>query len=104
MTNYGFSDLHSFKDFVVFVYLCAPDEFPVRDYRSPEDQWNLELAFQGLRDGLQLTSKEKGELPVLASCRAMVEEAYIHYREGRSRDGCLKLQEMEKLLKKIPSH
>jgi hypothetical protein len=33
----------------------------------------------------------------------MIEEAYTHYREGRMREGFFKLEEMQKLLKKIPS-
>lgn len=103
MAPWPFHDLHSFKDYVSFVRLCTPDEYPVREGFGQDGQWTLDIAFEGLRYGLMLTTKEKGELPVLATCRAMVEEAYNHYREGRMRDGFFKLQEMEKLLRKLPS-
>jgi hypothetical protein len=103
MKNFGFHDVHSFKDFVAFVLLCAPEQFPVRDYLAPDEQWTLDRAFEGLRYGLTLTAQQKGELPVLAICRAMAEESYTHYREGRKREGFFKLQEMEKLLNKLPS-
>jgi hypothetical protein len=46
---FPFSDLHSFKDYVGFVKLCAPDSFLVREGVGPSDQWTLELAFEGLR-------------------------------------------------------
>jgi hypothetical protein len=103
MTQWHFNDLHGFKDFVGFVRLCAPNMFPVLDYLRPDEQWTLDRAFDGLRYGLELTAREKGELPVLAICRTLVEEAYAHYREGRVRDGFFKLKEMESLIKKLPS-
>jgi hypothetical protein len=103
VAKFPFTDLHSFKDYVAFVRLCAPDEFPEREGLAPDERWTLDLAFDGLRYGLDLTAKEKGDLPVLTRCRGMVEEAYEHYRAGRMREGFFKLQEMEKNLKKLPS-
>ena len=101
--TYGFNDLHSFKDFVCYVYACAPDLFPFDDWRSPEDQMTLERAFVGLRYGLDLAAKEKGESAVLARCRALVEESYAEYKAGRDHAGQLKLEEVEKLLAKLPT-
>jgi hypothetical protein len=75
----------------------------VHDFLAPDEQMTLDRAFDGLRYGLDLTAKEKGELPVLETCRRMVEEAYEHYRADRMREGYFKLQEMEKILKKLPS-
>lgn len=103
MKNWGFHDLHSFKDYAGFVRLCAPDEFPVEDFLPPEEQMMLDRAFDGFRYGLNLTGRELGELPVLVRYRNMVEEAYQHYCGGRMREGFFKLQEMENLLKKVPS-
>lgn len=103
MTSWHFHDLHGFKDYISMVYIGAPDRFREREGRGPEEQWTLDLAFEGLRHGLAITAEEKGELPVLVTCRTMVEEAYAHYCEGRIREGCLKLQEMAKLIRKLPS-
>jgi hypothetical protein len=61
MTNFPFNGLHSFKDYVVFVRMCAPDQFPAREGVPGEDQWTLDLAFHGLREGLALVVREKGE-------------------------------------------
>ena len=103
MAKWHFHDLHGFKDFVTSVGMCAPDQFPVHDFLAADEQMTLDRAFEGLRYGLDLTAKEKGNLPVLATCRGMVKEAYEHYRAGRMREGFFKLQEMEKLLRRLPS-
>ena len=102
-TCFGFTDLHGFKDYVVYVLSCAPDLFPEEDWASPEDQMNLDRAFVGLRYGLDLTAKEKGDSEVVAKCRELVEEAYAEYVAGRDMGGQRKLEEMDELLKKLPS-
>jgi hypothetical protein len=103
MAKFHFNDLHSFKDFVGFVKLCSPDQYPPRDGVAPEEQWTLELAFEGLRYGLALAVKEKGDRPAFEQCRGLVEEAYGYYREGKKREGFFKLEEVCKLLRKVPS-
>jgi hypothetical protein len=102
-TYFGFTDLHGFKDFVGSVRLCAPDLFPKRDWRGPDEQMNLDRAFIGLRYGLKLAEEEKGGSELLAKCRDLVEEAYTEFHEGRDRVGHLKLQEMDNLLMELPS-
>jgi hypothetical protein len=102
--HFGFTDLHSFKDYVGFVKLCAPDEFPAEDWRTdPADQWTLELAFDGLRLGLNMAVEEKGDRQEFMRSKSLVEDAYTAYREGRMRDGFFKLAEVQKLLKEVPS-
>ena len=102
-TYFGFRDLHGFKDFVGYVILCAPEMFPVDDWRTPDQQMNLDRAFIGLRYGLKLTAQEKGESALLAKCREMVEEAYGLYQAGQDHAGQCKLEEMDKLLMTLPS-
>lgn len=100
---FPFSDLHSFKDYVGFVKICAPDRFRPREGVGPADQWTLDLAFEGLRLGLRMAVEEKGEREEFVQGRALVEEAYAAYRDGRVRDGFFKLEELQKILKKVPS-
>ena len=101
--HFGFTDLHSFKDYVGFVKLCAPDDFPIEEWATPADQWTLILAFEGLRLGLRIAVEEKGERDEFTQGKSLVEDAYAAYREGRPRDGFFKLEELQKLLKKVPS-
>ena len=103
MAKFPFSDLHSVKDYVGFVRICAPDLFPVREGVSPEYQWTLDLAFRELREGLALAIEEKGDKPVFRECGRLVEEAYNEYRAGNRREGFSKLDQVGKLLKKMPS-
>ena len=100
---FPFSDLHSFKDYVVFVQTYLPDRFRLREGVGPADQWTLELAFEGLRLGLTMAAAEKGERPEFAQGLALVEEAYAAYRSDDTRGGFFKLEELQKLLKKVPS-
>jgi hypothetical protein len=101
VNDFPFSDLHSFKDYVGFVRMCTPDLFSTRE--GPGEQWTLDLAFAGLNFGFDLVEKEKGEHPVLKSCREITKEAYDRYRSGGVREGCAKMRELEKLIKAIPS-
>jgi hypothetical protein len=98
-----FSDLHSFKDYVGFVKLCAPDEFPSREGVGPADQWTLDLAIEGLRLGLKMAAEEKAERAEFTQGRVLVDEAYAAYRNKDMRGGFSKLEELQKLLKKVPS-
>ena len=98
-----FQDLHAFKDFLATVIVCAPDQFIYEDWNPPEKQMTLDRAFVGLRYGLDLAAKEKGESDLLARCRALVEESYAEYKAGRDHAGQLKLEEVEKLLAKLPT-
>src|SRR6185437_15701385 len=101
--KFPFSDLHSFKDYVGFVKICAPDRFRPREGVGPDDQWTLDPAFDGLRLGLKMAAEEKGERAEFARGRMLVEEAYAAYRDGRMRDGFFRLEELQKLLRKVPS-
>ena len=101
MTKFPFSDLHSFKDYVVFVRMCAPNQFPVREGVPPEDQWTLDLAFRGLREGLSLAATEKGSRTEFDECSRLVEQAYTHYKSGQRKEGFFALDEAHKLLKRV---
>jgi hypothetical protein len=100
MAAFPFTDLHSFKDYVVFVRMCAPDNFPLREGLRKEDQWSLNLAFEGLRKGLSYLqagshSSEK--------CFELFGEAHRSYLAHDRKGGFTKLQEVERLLRNIPS-
>ena len=103
MAQFPFSDLHSFKDFVIYVQTYLPDRFPRRAAANAEDQWSLELAFEGLRHGIAIAVAEKGEIPDLVNCGRLVEEAHKEYSAGRRREGFFVLGEVNGLLRKIPS-
>ncbi len=101
--KFPFNDLHSFKDYVGFVRICAPDLFPEREGVGHEDQWTLDLAFSGLRLGLQMAEQEKGPRSVFTDCAYFIEEAEKSYRAGDMRAGFTHLDNVRKLLARVPS-
>ena len=103
MAKFPFSDLNSFKDYVIYVQTYLPERFPPRKAVGPEDQWTINLAFEGLRLGLSMAVREKGERPEFAESRRLIEEAYHAYESGDVRSGFMKLGRVEELLQKVPS-
>jgi hypothetical protein len=103
MARFGFTDLHSFKDFVGFVQLCAPERFPPREGVGPDEQWTLDLALEGLWFGLKMAVQEKGDRIQFVEARRLVEEAFDAYKSGDVRSGFKKLELVQKLLRKVAS-
>lgn len=103
MVGFPFSDLHSFKDYVGFVKLCAPNLFPERYALPSHCQWTLELAFEGLDAGLILSRGEKVPSSVVESCKVLFEEAKSAYVSNDIKSGYSKLDEAHRLLKEIPT-
>jgi hypothetical protein len=85
------NDLGEVIEFVAYVVLSAPADFP------PEDNMNLERAFQEFRHGFDCAASELAE-DTLSLARKMLEEAYEHYKADRVNEGAWKLQEMQQLL------
>jgi hypothetical protein len=103
MAKFPFNDLHSFKDYVGFVQLCSPDKYPRREGAAVGAQWTLDLAFEGLQHGLNVAVQEKGDRAAFAQSRRLIEEAYDAYKSGDVRSGFIKLEQVQKILRKIPS-
>jgi len=98
MPKFPFNNLHSFKCFVGFVRLCAPDLFPTREGLAPDERWSLDLAFDGLRQGIDLVEKEQGQRPNLRLCRSLIDQALGHYRAADLNRGSQALGEVKGLL------
>ena len=99
----GFSDLNSFKDYVTTVLACAPELFPEMDWLPPDQQLNLERSFEGLEIGYSVTALEVGDIPLLKTCRKLTAEALDLYRAGGDFDGQKKLEDVERLIRSLPS-
>jgi hypothetical protein len=101
--KFPFHDLHSFKDYVGFVKLCAPDEFPKREQVDDEDKWTLELAYEGLQHGLQIAASEGVKVSILSECRSLFAAAFDCYRAGNVRDGCKAMEAAQRVLGRVAS-
>jgi hypothetical protein len=101
--RFGFHDLHSFKDFVGFVKRCAPDDFPVREWRGASDQWSLDRAYEGLRTGLEMAASQGVGDTTLEECRSLFDAAFDHYRAGNRDEGSKSMGAAERILRQLPS-
>jgi hypothetical protein len=84
-----------YHDFLVYVYIHAPDGFPKEDYLQPHEQMNLNRAFLRLLDHLPDVSsriKEPRKLLVLRELLVLAKEAYEENNDVR---GAQILQEFE---------
>jgi hypothetical protein len=98
MAKFAFDDLSSFRDYIGFVQVYSPDAFPDREGLSVEEQWSLDLAFDGLRHGIESLSGG-GEVSALA--HGLVNSALVDYRAGRDKDADSKLEEFRSLLRRF---
>ncbi len=89
---------------MTFVQSCSPDRYPPRGYYGPEDQWTLDLAFEGLRLGLRMAVKEKGDKPVFAECSGLVDQAEGEYHGGHRREGYATLEEVYNLPRRVSTY
>lgn len=61
------------------------------------------VGIEGLRLGIRMAVEEKGDRNEFTRGKSLVEEAYAAYCDGPMRDGFFKLEELQTLLKKVPS-
>ena len=87
----------------MYVQTYLPDRFPYQDWLGPDEQMTFDRAFLGLREGLALCVKEKGDLPIFRQCSGLVDEADEAYRAGEKRDGFAKLGQVSDLLNTVGS-
>jgi hypothetical protein len=99
-SSFSFDDLHAFKDFIVFVGMCAPDS-PRREGVPDAEQWNLDLAFEGLSAGLAMARKQRASASVILECQTLFRQALEHYRSGRKRDGFEAMEKARRAFRRI---
>lgn len=89
--------LTRYHDFISYVLLCAPDEFPEEDYLPPDEQMTLEKAFAELLTKLPLVTPRvpSDRLPLL---KTMLEMSLEAYQNADSIRGAQLLQEFEGLI------
>jgi hypothetical protein len=85
-------------DFIGYVVLCAPDDFPVEDYLPASEQMTLDRAFVRLRQALDtldpkvVTAKKR---PTLLN---LLDESLAAYRVGDQFAGAHLLQDFQDLI------
>lgn len=96
MSTSWVDDKNSFKDFLIFVAHYAPD-FPEEDYLEPENQLNLDMAFQELFNGLTYIKKQVSEQDFLDIDKRLHESQRL-YNSGDDIKGSHIIQNIYKQL------
>ena len=90
--------ISEYRDFLSYVLLYAPDEFPQEDYFEPKDQLNLDKAFDELRRAFPMIKKRVKEQETLSMLRELLEISYEGYKSGDHKKGAYALQEYEGII------
>lgn len=85
-------DLH---DFISFVILYAPDEFPEEDFLAPNEQLDLTRAFEEIRRGLTFLRGHFDDRAEREALLRMIDESLDAYRKGDAVKGAHLLQALE---------
>ena len=88
-------DIDSLHDFITYVYLRAPDRFPVEDFLEAHEQMTLEKAFKELSYGIELVLKDFPLANNDARLSSMLEKAYDAYTNNEIVKGAHLLQDFQ---------
>jgi hypothetical protein len=100
MKTHLIHDIDSLYNFIGYVVLGAPDQFPKEDYLSDEDQMTLDKAFEELRHGITLVEKDLPGADLDRGLTAVLEESLAYYRSGHEVKGAHRLRDFENLIYK----
>ena len=91
-------DLNSLWDFIGYVVLSAPNDFAEEDYLQPDEQMNLERAFEQLRNAMNLIKPSKLNDAKRSEALSLLEESLNSYRAGDDVKGAHLLQDFQVLI------
>lgn len=86
-------DLNALRDFIGYVVLSAPDNFPEEDFLQPDEQMNLDRAFEEMRNAMNLFKPSKMDDAKRKEALSMLEESLHAYRTGDIVKGAHLLQD-----------
>jgi hypothetical protein len=89
---------HGLRDFIATVVVGAPDRFRQRDHRAPEDQLNLDRAFEELRLGLEFVAPRDADPGFHDRLRDVLGASLAAYRAGDRRRGAHLLQDFQDMI------
>jgi hypothetical protein len=90
--------LTEYHDFLAYVTLFAPSDFPEEDYLQPHEQITLDKAFSKLRNDFGLVRERVKDENTLTLLRELLEMSYEHYSHGDDVKGAHIIQEFETLI------
>lgn len=87
-------------DFLSLVIVCAPDDFPLEDFLSDEEQLTLDKAFEELAGGMRFVREKIVDGDMLMRLQTILDTSLAAYRNGDDVRGAHLLQDFEMMIKK----
>ena len=69
---------------IAYVLGCAPDQSPVEDFLPDDQQMNLDLAFEQLRQDVQIAYTEESFLEKRVFLNDILDQSYDNYKKGEN--------------------
>lgn len=98
MMNRWVKDIDALYDFIGYVVLRAPDQFPTEDHLGPEEQMTLDRAFQELRYGVALVERDFPGADAQRGLTATLDRSLASYHAGQVVAGAHALQDFQDLI------
>ena len=86
-------DVNSLYNFIGYVVLRAPDQFPREDYLPDDEQLTLDKAFEELRTGVHLVQADFPERQLTGELQVILDESLALYRAGERVAAAHRLQD-----------
>lgn len=80
---------------IAYVMAYAPDSFPYRDFLAPDQQMNLDRAFEQLRHGVSIAYPGDSFSDRRAPLIAILDESYSAFRAGKRLEACHLLNQFQ---------
>ncbi|MCW2003314.1 hypothetical protein FHY30_002069 [Xanthomonas arboricola] len=101
MTVRRIQSIDSLYDFIGYVVLCAPDQFPKRDYLTSDQQMSLDRAFDELRHAISLVEADFPGADQQRGLSVILDRSLASYRQGDIVAGAHTLQDFQDLIFKV---
>lgn len=79
---YVMESVDDLSNHIAYVLAYAPDEFPVEDFLEPDQQMNLERAFDQLRQGVVIAYPEDSFAEKRGLLNNILDNCYALYKSG----------------------
>ncbi|CAD2251748.1 hypothetical protein QSH46_022195 [Xanthomonas arboricola pv. juglandis] len=91
-------NIDSLYDFIGVVVLRAPDKFQILDFLPPEEQLNLDRAFDELRRGIDFIEPEMADEKKRKDLASLLDLALTAYKNGDEYRGAHLVQDFQDLI------
>jgi len=98
MTTRRVGSIDDLYDFIAVVVLRAPDQFPSQDFLGPDEQLDLQKAFEELRHGVVLVGRDYSDPLLIARLNSMLDESLALYHAGDVFGGAHRLQDFQDVI------